>query len=57
LPKSCATRAQSFFEYYAMLGFGAPPVLGGPAFQCFDNVLGNVSDEELGHDRLPVLQR
>jgi hypothetical protein len=44
LPKSGATGAQSFFQYHAVFGFGAPPVLSGPAFQCLDNVLGNVSD-------------
>jgi hypothetical protein len=50
LPKSCATGAQSFFEYDAMLGFGAPAVLGGPAPQRFNDVLGNLSDEELRHN-------
>jgi hypothetical protein len=46
--------AQSFFEYDAMLGFGTPPVLGGPALQRFDDILGNVSDQELRHVALQV---
>ena len=52
LPKFGAPGAQSFFQYDAMLGFGAPPVLGGPALQRFDDILGNVSDKELRHDPL-----
>jgi hypothetical protein len=52
LPKSCATGAQSFFEYDAMLGFGAPPVLGGSALQRFNDILGNVPHQKLRHDRL-----
>jgi len=35
-----------------MLGFGAPPVLRGSALQRFDDILGNLSDQELRHDRL-----
>jgi len=36
-------------QYDAVLGFGAPPVLGGPTLQCFNNILGNVSYQELRH--------
>ena len=36
-----------------MLGFGAPPVLGGPAVQGVNDFLGDVSDEELGHGLPP----
>jgi len=49
LPKSGATGPQSFFQDDAMLGFGAPPVLGGAALQCFDDILGNVAYEKLRH--------
>jgi hypothetical protein len=48
-PKSRAPSTQSFLQYDAVLGFGAPPVLGGPTFQCFNNILGNVSYQELRH--------
>jgi hypothetical protein len=32
-----------------MFGLGASPVLGRPAFQRFNHILGNVSDQELRH--------
>jgi hypothetical protein len=35
-----------------VLGFGAPPVLGGSAPQCLDYILRNVSDQKLWHDDL-----
>ncbi len=35
-----------------MLGFGAPPVLGGPTLQRFNDILRNISDQELRHDQL-----
>jgi hypothetical protein len=38
-----------------MLGFGAPAMPGGSSLQRFDNVLRNVSDEELGHGGLDMM--
>jgi hypothetical protein len=32
-----------------MLGFGASAVLGRPALQRFNDILGNVSNQELRH--------
>jgi hypothetical protein len=51
LPKCASTRAQRLFQYDAMLGFGAPPVFGSPALERFNDILGNISNQELRHNR------
>ena len=54
LPKSGAPGAQRLFQYDAVLGFSASSVLRGPTLQRIDDILGDVSDQELRHGWTPA---